>query len=86
PGHGFLMAEPRRVLEGLIAHRLHREALVLQAVARLGPAPVGTLREQVYTAIPPALHAMAERSLLAHLLKLQAEGRVRASEAGWSAC
>lgn len=85
PGHGFLMAEPRQVLEGLIAHRLHREALVLQAVARLGPAPVGALREQVYTGIPPVLHAMAERSLLAHLLKLQAEGRVRASEAGWSA-
>ncbi|WP_337877618.1 MBL fold metallo-hydrolase [Caldimonas sp.] len=83
PGHGFLMAEPRRVLEGLIAHRLHREALVLQAVARLGPASVPVLREQVYADLRPALHAMAERSLLAHLLKLQSEGRVRESEAGW---
>src|SRR4029450_4112224 len=26
PGHGFLMSEPQRVIEGVIAHRLKREA------------------------------------------------------------
>jgi glyoxylase-like metal-dependent hydrolase (beta-lactamase superfamily II)/8-oxo-dGTP pyrophosphatase MutT (NUDIX family) len=83
PGHGFLMTGVRQVLEGLIAHRLQREALVVQAVARLGPATVPALREQVYAGLAAALEPMAERSLLAHLLKLQAEGRVRLSPAGW---
>jgi glyoxylase-like metal-dependent hydrolase (beta-lactamase superfamily II)/8-oxo-dGTP pyrophosphatase MutT (NUDIX family) len=83
PGHGFLMARPLQAIEGLIAHRLRREALVFDAVGTLGPAPVAALRERVYTEIPPVLHAVAERSLLAHLLKLQAEGRVRQSEALW---
>jgi hypothetical protein len=77
------MTGVRQVLEGLIAHRLQREALVVQAVARLGPATVPALREQVYAGLAAALEPMAERSLLAHLLKLQAEGRVRLSPAGW---
>ena len=85
PGHGFLMAHPGRVIEALVAHRLRREALVLEAVQALGPAPVARLRERVYVDTPTALHAMAERSLLAHLLKLQAEGRVGPSAAGWQA-
>ncbi len=85
PGHGFLMAQPAKVIEALIAHRLRREALVLEAVQALGPAPVARLRERVYVDTPTALHAMAERSLLAHLLKLQAEGRVGPSAAGWQA-
>jgi glyoxylase-like metal-dependent hydrolase (beta-lactamase superfamily II)/8-oxo-dGTP pyrophosphatase MutT (NUDIX family) len=86
PGHGFLMAQPAKVIEALIAHRLRREAMVLEAARDLGPAPVDRLRERVYTDIPVALHAMAERSLLAHLIKLQIEGRVRQSGGAWSAC
>ncbi|WP_170064691.1 MBL fold metallo-hydrolase [Caldimonas caldifontis] len=85
PGHGFLMAQPAKVIEALVAHRLRREALVLEATLALGPASVARLRERVYTDIPSALYAMAERSLLAHLIKLQTEGRVRQDEAGWSA-
>ena len=35
PGHGFLMAHPHRAIEGIIAHRLRREAKVLERLSGL---------------------------------------------------
>jgi glyoxylase-like metal-dependent hydrolase (beta-lactamase superfamily II)/8-oxo-dGTP pyrophosphatase MutT (NUDIX family) len=86
PGHGFLVAQPHDVLRALIAHRLRREARVLQALQALGPAPIDTLLPAVYADVPAALHPMARRSLLAHLLKLQGDGTARLEAAGalWS--
>jgi hypothetical protein len=37
----------------------------------------------VYADVPPGLHPVARRSLLAHLLKLEADGAVRADGEGW---
>jgi glyoxylase-like metal-dependent hydrolase (beta-lactamase superfamily II) len=79
PGHGFLVDQPHAVLRQLIAHRLKREAKVLQTVQALqtrGPLPLAALVLQAYDDVPSSLHGVARRSLLAHLLKLQAEGRV----------
>lgn len=88
PGHGFLVAEPQRLLRALIAHRLAREAKVLQALQAHGPAPVEALVPHVYADVPPARYGVAARSLLAHLLKLAQDGRAvePAETAGvWSA-
>ena len=76
PGHGFLIDEPHEVVKKTIAHRLAREAKVLAAVAAQGPADDATLVATVYADTPPKLHAMALRSLRAHLHKLQADGSV----------
>ncbi len=86
PGHGFLVAAPHDVLRGLIAHRLKREAKVVAALRAAGPAPVDALLPQVYDDVPAALHPVAQRSLLAHLLKLQGEGQARCDNEVWSAC
>ena len=43
PGHGFLMAEPRAAIEAIVAHRLRREAKVVDALGELGPASAETL-------------------------------------------
>jgi glyoxylase-like metal-dependent hydrolase (beta-lactamase superfamily II)/8-oxo-dGTP pyrophosphatase MutT (NUDIX family) len=75
PGHGFLVANPNEVITALIGHRLAREAMVLAALGSLQPAPVSALVQEVYADVPDALHPVAGRSLLAHLLKLEAEGR-----------
>ena len=83
PGHGFLVAEPHAVLRALVAHRLKREAKVVAALQALGAAPIGALLQRVYDDVPAALHPMARRSLLAHLLKLQAEGGAVASGEVW---
>jgi len=87
PGHGFLVASPHEVLRALIAHRLRREARVLVSLRVLGPAAIDTLLPAVYADVPVALYPMARRSLLAHLLKLQAEGRASLAEcdALWAA-
>jgi glyoxylase-like metal-dependent hydrolase (beta-lactamase superfamily II) len=75
PGHGFLVAQPQAVLAGLIAHRLRREAKVLAALMAAGdPEPIEALLPRVYDDVPQGLHGVAQRSLLAHLLKLQADG------------
>lgn len=85
PGHGFLVADPHGVLRALIAHRLRREAKVLAAVRSAGPADVAALVPVAYDEVPAALHGMAARSLLAHLLKLEGEGAVRRAGEAWSA-
>ena len=83
PGHGFLVAQPHDVLRGLIAHRLKREAKILRALIRCAPCTIEALLPDVYDDVPTALHAMAQRSLWAHLLKLQDDGAVRCDGDVW---
>lgn len=85
PGHGFLVAEPHAVLRALIAHRLRREARVLAALRAAAPGPVAALVPAVYEDVPAALHGVAARSLLAHLLKLEQDGLAARSGEDWSA-
>lgn len=84
PGHGFLVAEPHAVVRALVAHRLRREAKVVDALRPRGDALVDELLPEVYADTPRLLHPVARRSLLAHLLKLQAEGRARADGERWT--
>ncbi|HEV7577473.1 MAG TPA: MBL fold metallo-hydrolase [Caldimonas sp.] len=84
PGHGFLMAEPRAAIEAIVAHRQKREAKVVAALAELGPAPAERLLAAVYADVPLHLHAMAMRSLTAHLLKLRDDGAAAESAGDWS--
>jgi len=84
PGHGFLMAEPRRVIEGVIAHRLKREAKVVDALKAAAPASLEALLPVVYDDVPPRLHAMARRSLTAHLDKLRREGAAHEHDGRWA--
>lgn len=78
PGHGFLIDQPARAVERLVAHRLAREAKVLAALSALPAgeaATVAALVPRVYDDVPGGLHPVAARSLLAHLLKLRDDGR-----------
>jgi len=82
PGHGFLVARPHAMLRALIAHRLKREGRVLDALTA-GGRPIEDLLPLVYADVPPALHPVARRSLLAHLLKLEADGVAAAEGEDW---
>jgi glyoxylase-like metal-dependent hydrolase (beta-lactamase superfamily II) len=82
PGHGFLMAKPRDTMEGIIAHRLQREAKVFAAL-HLTAQSLDQLLATVYADVVPQLFPAARRSLLAHLLKLSAEARATEVAAGW---
>ncbi len=67
PGHGYLIGEPHREARRLIRHRLAREAKVVSAVSRLGAPTLEELVLEVYDDVQPRLHAVAMRSLAAHL-------------------
>ena len=85
PGHGTLIPNPRAAIQGLIKHRLRREAKVLSVLPRQDPADLTALVRRAYNDVPEQLHALAERSLLAHLLKLESEGRALRVADRWAA-
>jgi glyoxylase-like metal-dependent hydrolase (beta-lactamase superfamily II) len=84
PGHGFLMAEPKRAIEWIIAHRLKREAKVVAALQAQPGARTEALLPRVYDDVPERMHPMALRSLKAHLHKLQVDGRADEDAGHWT--
>ena len=83
PGHGFLIDQPHRAVRRLLAHRQTREDKVLRALREAGAVTMQALLPQVYDDVPSERLAMAERSLLAHLEKLAAEGRASVDNGIW---
>jgi glyoxylase-like metal-dependent hydrolase (beta-lactamase superfamily II) len=83
PGHGDLIGNPRGEIEHLIAHRLKREAKVVDALTRLGAVSIETLTPVVYDDVDPAMHSWAAMSLHAHLLKLRDDGRAGEQDTLW---
>lgn len=83
PGHGELITDPHREIQRLIDHRLGREAKVIAALKSLEPASLEFLTPAVYDDVSPALHPIAQHSLLAHLLKLEKEERASQTDGVW---
>lgn len=75
PGHGPVIESPRAYLESYIRHRLQREARVLAALGS-DPRIVPQLVPAAYADTPEAMYPIAARSLVAHLEKLAADGKV----------
>ncbi len=74
PAHGGPQGAALARVRQLVAHRLEREAKVLAA---LGPEPEepGALVPRAYEDTPRELWGYAERSLLAHLIRLERTGQ-----------
>ena len=83
PGHGHPIDNPHDEARRLIAHRLKREQKVVDAFAARNPATLDELVTIVYSDTAERLHAVARRSLHAHLLKLEREGKVRQQDELW---
>ena len=84
PGHGPPLPEPQRFTLGLLSHRRQREARVLDALTAAGEATAASLVPPVYgPGLDRRLASAAARSLLAHLLKLETEGRARREGETW---
>jgi glyoxylase-like metal-dependent hydrolase (beta-lactamase superfamily II) len=73
--HGPAIGNPRARIEEYIAHRLEREANILAAV-REGAGTPPEIVARVYTDVHPKAHAMAERAVIAHLEKLEADNLI----------
>jgi len=75
-GHGESVLDPLAKLDEYIAHRKSREREVLDALAG-GPQTIPAIVESVYRDVSRALWPAAARQVLAYLLALEREGRVR---------
>ncbi len=88
PGHGPVALDATGKLQEYLDHRAMREEQVLSTLAA-GPRTPAELVAEIYEGYPPDVFELAERSVLAHLLKLESEGRVdkrlRDGEVRWSA-
>lgn len=84
PAHGPPIVDGGARLDFYVAHRLEREGRVAAALGD-APATVAELVPPAYPDVPAAIYPLAARSLLAHLYKLEHEGRARRHDDGrWS--
>ncbi|MEX2393054.1 MAG: MBL fold metallo-hydrolase, partial [Actinomycetota bacterium] len=82
PGHGPVVTDGVAKLDEYITHRSERERQVVDALGA-GLTDVSSMVKRIYADVPEALHPMAERSVLAHLEKLKAEGRAVSDGDRW---
>jgi glyoxylase-like metal-dependent hydrolase (beta-lactamase superfamily II) len=83
PGHGDVMPRGKRMVEMLHAHRRAREDKVLRCLA--GGAAIDVLTPLVYDDVPADRHEWAKLTLMAHLIKLEREGRAVEQAGVWRA-
>lgn len=76
PGHGEFMQEPSKTIQSIIRHRLSRESKVLRSIENNKDQDIDKLLLSVYDDVPDILHPIARMSLLAHLIKLEADGKI----------
>ena len=84
PGHGLTIEDGQGEIKRIIAHRLQREAKVIETLQTFGPAAIDDLVGRVYDDVDQRLHPLAKSSLLAHLQKLEGDRRVHLRETVWS--
>jgi len=82
PAHGDPVEKPQRFVRGLMGHRKQREGQILRQLAE-GPQAIPALVARMYRGIDPRLHGAAGRSVLAHLLDLEARGLAERIGENW---
>ncbi|GAC1348912.1 MAG: MBL fold metallo-hydrolase [Vulcanimicrobiaceae bacterium] len=75
-GHGDAIDDPRAKLDAYIAHRASRERELLAELAG-GERTIPQLVRTIYAAVTPTVWPAAARQILAYLIALEREGRVR---------
>ena len=75
PTHGGPIRDPKPFLEAYLKHRLEREAQIIACI-RDGLATIPQMVARMYVDVDKRLHPAAARSVLAHLIQLEDEGRV----------
>jgi glyoxylase-like metal-dependent hydrolase (beta-lactamase superfamily II) len=84
PAHGPTIDDPQAVIQAYLRHRQEREDQVLTALDD-GRERIDAIADVIYVGLLPALVPMARESVLAHLVKLEREGRVRRDGDRWRA-
>ena len=82
PAHGPAVEKPRQLVRGMIGHRRQRENQILRHLGD-GIGLIEAMVPQMYKGIDRQLWGAAGRSVLAHLIDLEARGLVRRDGTGW---
>jgi glyoxylase-like metal-dependent hydrolase (beta-lactamase superfamily II) len=83
PGHGPAIDDPQSAIDVYLQHRAEREAQVLRALQEGGRTPAA-IAAKIYKGLDPSLVAAAVDTVLAHLVKLEAEGRAVREGERWT--
>lgn len=83
PAHGPAVTNPRQLVRGMLGHRRQREAQILRLLGE-EPQPIASMVQTMYKGLDPRLNGAAGRSVLAHLLDLERQGRVGKRGDAWS--
>jgi glyoxylase-like metal-dependent hydrolase (beta-lactamase superfamily II) len=83
PAHGPVIDQPAPLIQQYLDHRREREQQVVEALSA-GVTAIGDMVARIYRDLDPALVPMARESVLAHLEKLESEGRACRHQGGWA--
>ena len=76
PGHGPVIDEPRDAIDRLIDHREQREQSILEAMAA-NAEEIEEIVDRAYEKDLSGVYDLARQTVVAHIRKLDSEGRVR---------
>lgn len=82
PAHGPVIDDPEALLLGYLEHRHDREEQIVSAL-RSGDATPDSLVPLIYRGLKEELFQVARETVLAHLLKLEREGRASRHNESW---
>jgi glyoxylase-like metal-dependent hydrolase (beta-lactamase superfamily II) len=82
PAHGAPIDRPLELVTTYLAHRQEREDQIVDAM-RDGHSTVEAIVARVYAALPDAFAGAARDTVLAHLVKLDHDGRAGQVEGHW---
>ena len=74
PAHGPAVDNPRQLVRGMLGHRRQREAQILRLLGE-APQAIPQMVAAMYKGLDPRLTGAAGRSVLAHLIDLERQGR-----------
>ena len=83
PAHGPVVTNPRQLVRGMLGHRRQREAQILRLLGA-EPQAIRAMVATMYKGLDPRLTGAAGRSVLAHLIDLERQGRVWTREDIWA--
>jgi glyoxylase-like metal-dependent hydrolase (beta-lactamase superfamily II) len=83
PAHGPVIDDPVRLLRSYVQHRHAREDQIVDAL-RSGAATPEAIVVRVYQGLDESLRPLAGESVVAHLIKLEREGRAHCQDQRWT--
>jgi len=83
PAHGPAIENPAAILRAYLDHRRRREDQVVDALGAGARTP-DAIVARIYDNLSPDLVAFARESVLAHLIKLEGEGRATRAGDDWT--